>query len=168
MICGVLGVSWHRFLRGKQSSEGKTVNFKVLWDSKMFIAQHQLELIFRLIGSPNQEEIDNIENERWREYTRKAKKCKGKDFDKMFAGSNPLAVDLLKKLLVFDPRKRITVEGALKHEYLKGLHIEEDEPTRGPINPLEFEFEKHKLNGEQLKGIFYLVLHFISTFRSNL
>jgi len=67
-------------------------------------------LIFNLIGTPTKDEIDQIENERWRGYTRKTKKCKKKDFDKMFAGSNPLAVDLLKKLLVFDPKKRITVE----------------------------------------------------------
>jgi mitogen-activated protein kinase 1/3 len=105
-------------------------------------------LIFNLVGTPTKDEINQIENERWREYTRKAKKCRGKDFDKLFAGSNPLAIDLLKKLLVFDPKKRISVEGALKHPYLKGLHIEEDEPTRGPINPIEFEFEKYKLNGE--------------------
>ena len=74
----------------------------------------------------------------------------------MFPDSNPLAVDLLSKLLVFDPKKRITVTEALKHSYLKGLHIEEDEPTRTPINPIEFEFEKYKLNGEQLKGILFL------------
>ena len=70
----------------------------------------------------------------------------------MFPDSNPLAIDLLQKLLVFDPKKRITVEQALKHGYLKGLHTEEDEPTRTPINPIEFEFERYKLNGEQLKG----------------
>ena len=77
---------------------------------------------------------------------------KGTDFETYFRGQGSQAVDLLKKMLVIDPKKRITVEQALEHEYLKGLHIEEDEPTHDPINPIEFEFENHKLNGEQLKG----------------
>jgi mitogen-activated protein kinase 1/3 len=55
---------------------------------------------------------------------------------------------LLKRLLVFDPKKRITVNEALNHPYLEGLHIEDDEPTRDKVNQLEFEFEKHRLNGE--------------------
>jgi len=53
---------------------------------------------------------------------------------------------------VFDPKKRITVGEALEHPYLEGLHIEDDEPTREKVNQLEFEFESHRLNGEQLKG----------------
>jgi len=36
-------------------------------------------------------------------------------------------LDLLKKLMVFDPAKRITVEEALKHPYLAALHFPEDE-----------------------------------------
>ena len=110
-------------------------------------------MIFDLIGTPTKEEIKAVENEKWRDFCRKAKKRSGKDFKRMFPDANPLAVDLLEKLLVFDPKKRLSVGQALKHEYLKGLHIEEDEPTREPINPLEFEFEKHRLNGEQLKGM---------------
>ena len=37
------------------------------------------------------------------------------------------AIDLLKKLLTFDPTKRITVEEALNHPYLQALHCPEDE-----------------------------------------
>lgn len=37
------------------------------------------------------------------------------------------AIDLLKKLLMFDPSKRITVEEALNHPYLQALHCPEDE-----------------------------------------
>jgi serine/threonine protein kinase len=66
----------------------------------------------------------------------------------VFPDSSPYAIDLLEKLFRFDPDKRITVEEALKHEYLSGLHIESDEPTRDLINPAEFEFEKYRLNSE--------------------
>ena len=107
-----------------------------------------MELIFDLIGTPTKDEIKAIENEKWRDWVWKSKKKAGKNFNTIFPDSNPLAIDLLKKLLVFDPKKRLTVVDALKHDYLKGLHIEDDEPTRDPINPIEFEFEKHRLNGE--------------------
>jgi mitogen-activated protein kinase 1/3 len=67
-------------------------------------------LIFDLIGTPTKDELKNIENDKWREFARKAKKRKSQDFDKFFPKSNPLAIDLLKKCLVFDPNKRFNVE----------------------------------------------------------
>lgn len=38
-----------------------------------------------------------------------------------------MAIDLLTKLLEFDPAKRITVEEALAHPYLNAYHDEDDE-----------------------------------------
>lgn len=40
--------------------------------------------------------------------------------------ANPLAIDLLDKMLQFDPSKRVTVEQALAHPYLSQLHCPED------------------------------------------
>lgn len=45
--------------------------------------------------------------------------------------ANPLAIDLLNKLLEFDPAKRITVEEALAHPYLSAYHDEDDEVSKG-------------------------------------
>jgi len=56
-------------------------------------------------------------------------KSSGKDLSVLFKDLNPVAVDLIKKMLIFDPKKRITVEDALKHEYLSKLHVQEDEPS---------------------------------------
>jgi len=109
-----------------------------------------------LIGTPTTDEIEDISSKEWSYFVQKCKKRLGKDFSKVFSKGTPLAIDMLKKLLVFDPKKRITVNEALAHEYLAELHIEDDEPEREePISPLEFEFESHKLNGEQLKGTYF-------------
>lgn len=58
---------------------------------------------------------------------------------------NPLAVDLIKQMLKFDPAERITVEKALKHPFLANLHQEEDEPTGEPVSPFDFDFELYSL-----------------------
>lgn len=46
-------------------------------------------------------------------------KREGKDFTQIFKGADHLAVDLLKKMLVFDPSERISIVDALAHPYLK-------------------------------------------------
>ena len=38
-----------------------------------------------------------------------------------------IAIDLMEKMLVFNPRKRLSVEDCLKHPYLKALHNEAQE-----------------------------------------
>lgn len=40
----------------------------------------------------------------------------------------PSAIDLLEKMLVFDPRKRITATESLAHEYVSPYHDPTDEP----------------------------------------
>ena len=49
-----------------------------------------------------------------------------KKWENKFPKANPLAIDLLDKLLKFDPDQRITAEEALKHEYLSKIYDEED------------------------------------------
>ena len=50
-------------------------------------------------------------------------------FRSLFPEANPKAIDLMEKMLQFDPRKRITVEEALKHPYLAALHDASAEPS---------------------------------------
>ncbi|KAF5965767.1 mitogen-activated kinase [Fusarium coicis] len=73
----------------------------------------------------------------------------------LFPGKDSL--DLLEKLLAFNPIKRITVEEALKNPYLEPYHDPEDEPTAPPIPEEFFDFDKHKdnLSKEHLKQLIY-------------
>lgn len=78
-------------------------------------------------------------------------------FRTLFPKTSDLALDLLEKLLAFNPVKRITVEEALKHPYLEPYHDPDDEPTAPPIPEEFFDFDKHKdnLSKEQLKQLIY-------------
>jgi len=123
----------------------------------------QLELIIDVFGNPTDEEINSIPKEKSRKFMKSLPKKQPKSFEALFSQANPLALDLLKKLMVFDPVKRITVEEALKHPYLAALHFPEDEPIAENVPAAEFEFEKYPLSLAQLKDLVYeeiLLYHF--------
>ncbi|XP_039117880.1 mitogen-activated protein kinase homolog MMK1-like [Dioscorea cayenensis subsp. rotundata] len=63
------------------------------------------------------------------------------------------AIDLVEKMLTFNPSQRITVEDALAHPYFASLHDTSDEPVC--MKPFSFDFEKHVLTGEHVKELIY-------------
>ena len=89
--------------------------------------KNQIELIIDYFGTPTEEEINNVPKEKNRKLLKSFPKRKAKNMEMVFTHANPLAIDLLKKLLTFDPLKRISVDEALCHPYLKALHSEDDE-----------------------------------------
>jgi hypothetical protein len=58
-------------------------------------------------------------------------------------------------MLTFDPLKRITVEEALRHPFLKDLHYEDDEPTTEQVSAFDFDFEIYDLKPEEYKDLIY-------------
>ncbi len=51
------------------------------------------------------------------------------NFRNMYPDATPKSIDLMERMLQFDPRKRITVEEALQHPYLAQLHDPASEPS---------------------------------------
>lgn len=72
-------------------------------------------------------------------YIRSLPKMPQIPFENLYPRATPLAIDLLTKLLAFDPAKRITVEEALAHPYLAAYHDEDDEPTHSQTFDFSFE-----------------------------
>ena len=63
--------------------------------------------------------------------------------------ANPLALDLLDRMLVFNPHKRISVDEALAHPYLKTLHNVKTESECK--RTFDFEFEKNEMTKEVIQ-----------------
>jgi serine/threonine protein kinase len=51
---------------------------------------------------------------------------KKRSFSSFFPQMDEQALDLVRKMLVFNPKNRITVEEALAHPYLKDFHNAEE------------------------------------------
>jgi serine/threonine protein kinase len=124
-------------------------------------SNHQCELIFNLIGTPTEHDIATVPNPRSKEKILRFTPRRGKAFEMVFRDANPHAIDLLKKMLTFDPTRRISVEEALEHPYLAELHFPTDEPTTSKVSRFDFEFERHVMTMRELKDLIYdeILLH---------
>jgi len=121
---------------------------KPLFPGKDYI--HQLKLIIQVLGSPAEEDLAFISSDKARSYIKGLPYQPRVPFTKLYPNANPLAVDLLEKMLVFNPKKRITVEQALRHPYLGSLHDESVEPASEGF--FEFDFEDdQKLKEDELR-----------------
>ncbi|MBE7180227.1 MAG: hypothetical protein INR71_03295 [Terriglobus roseus] len=96
----------------------------------------QLNQILHYLGTPNEETLSRIGSPRAQEYVRNLPYMQKVSFAALFRGANPDALDLLDKLLAFDPSSRISVEQALEHRYLQIWHDASDEP----VCPTTFDF----------------------------
>ncbi|XP_045101649.1 mitogen-activated protein kinase p38b-like isoform X3 [Portunus trituberculatus] len=112
----------------------------------------QLNLIMELLGTPPQEYLNRITSESARNYIRSLPHMRKKDFRQVFRGANPLAVDLLEKMLELDSERRITAVQALAHPYLAQYADPSDEPDSEPYDQ---SFEDMELPTEKWKELVY-------------
>jgi len=110
----------------------------------------QMQVIFDIIGSPTEEEIAKITDEKARKYLRNLPQRKKKNLKRMFPGIDKYADDLLIKLLMFDVDKRITVNQALEHPYLKAVRDPAHERAKKPVT---FSFESAQLGSRKLREL---------------
>ncbi|KAG0738143.1 hypothetical protein G6F23_009900 [Rhizopus arrhizus] len=99
----------------------------------------QLNQILGILGTPDEETLCRVGSERAQVYIRSLPRMPRIPFENLYPRANPTAIDLLNKLLEFDPSKRITVEEALAHPYLSAYHDEDDEPTHNQTFDFSFE-----------------------------
>jgi len=118
--------------------------------------QHQLQLIITFTGSPGNEELVKISNDKCRRFIESLPNTTEQDIGDSFRDASPDAVHFLHSTLQFDPDKRISVANALKHEYLAQLSCPDDEPIRAPLDTSDFEFERRKITIKALREELFL------------
>jgi len=114
----------------------------------------QLELIFSILGSPSEEDLKFITNPRAVSWIQRLKKFPKIPFSRVYSGVNPMAIDLLEKMLVFNPKKRISVDAALQHPYLGAMRDVTMEKTCGK----NFQFEHdndHGMSKSKLRSLLW-------------
>ncbi|XP_059660646.1 mitogen-activated protein kinase 3-like [Cornus florida] len=126
------------------------MNRKPLFPGKDHV--HQFRLLTELLGTPTESDLGFVRNEGSRKYIRQLPQHPRQQLAKVFPHIGPLAIDLMDKMLTFDPAKRITVEEALAHPYLANIHDRDDEPVCP--EPFSFDFEQ-ALGEEQMKDMIY-------------
>ncbi|KAK8453187.1 hypothetical protein SEVIR_5G243100v4 [Setaria viridis] len=116
---------------------------------------HQLDLMTDLLGTPSMDTISRVRNEKARRYLSSMRKKEPIPFSQKFPNADPLALDLLQRLLAFDPKDRPTAEQALAHPYFKSLAKVEREPSCQPITKMEFEFERRRVTKEDIRELIF-------------
>ena len=88
----------------------------------------QLSVIFGVIGTPSADDIAAIGKAN--EYITALGKIRPKKgLKERFPSADPSAIDLLEKMLKFNPERRCTADEALDHEFFRGVRRKEMERT---------------------------------------
>uniref|UniRef100_A0A2K5U104 mitogen-activated protein kinase n=1 Tax=Macaca fascicularis TaxID=9541 RepID=A0A2K5U104_MACFA len=94
----------------------------------------QLKRIMEVVGTPSPEVLAKISSEHARTYIQSLPPMPQKDLSSIFHGANPLAIDLLGRMLVLDSDQRVSAAEALAHAYFSQYHDPEDEPEAEPYD----------------------------------
>ncbi|EQC34427.1 CMGC/MAPK protein kinase [Saprolegnia diclina VS20] len=117
----------------------------------------QLHLIMNALGVPTDDELYFVTNMRARKFMNTEYHTRGREplkpLKALFADIAPDALDLLEKMLVLDPNKRIRVDDALAHPYFASIRQVEDETVAPSV--FDFDFEKEDLNKRRLQELIW-------------
>ncbi|XP_057818183.2 mitogen-activated protein kinase 3 isoform X2 [Cryptomeria japonica] len=79
-----------------------------------------LNEIFNVIGTPCWKDIESIPSHKWRKYLKSLPGKVGK-LNETLGNIDKEALDLLSRMLCFDPTRRCTAKEALNHQYFKNM-----------------------------------------------
>jgi len=110
----------------------------------LFPGEHYIDQINKIIevcGTPDTDTMALITNDYARKYVSEIPFKQRIPFNMLIKYANPLAIDLLEKMLEFNPKKRIPAEKALLHPYFEGYHDPADESVFKGV--MDFSFENN-------------------------
>ncbi|KAL0718665.1 hypothetical protein Bca4012_067988 [Brassica carinata] len=115
---------------------------------------NQIKLIINILGSQREEDLEFIDNPKAKRYIESLPYSLGISFSRLYPNANVLAIDLLQKMLVLDPSKRISVAEALQHPYMAPLYDPNvNPPAQVPID-LDVD-EDEDLGAEMIRELMW-------------
>lgn len=129
---------------------------EMLSNRPIFPGKHyldQLNHILGILGSPSNEDLSCIRNEKARSYLQSLPFKPKIPWTRLYPNAHAQALDLLEKMLSFNPQLRIKVEDALAHPYFEQYYDPQDEPIAQ--EPFKFDMELDDLPKEELKQLIY-------------
>jgi mitogen-activated protein kinase 1/3 len=116
-------------------------------------SQDQLSIIFSVLGTPKEDDFEFVTDAKAIDYLRSFPFKKPVDLQELYPAATAEALDLLRKMLQFNPKKRINIEDSINHPFLSKIRDKSREiASNGPII-LEFEKEG-ELTAERLRELF--------------
>lgn len=92
---------------------------------------NQLERILKYIPQPSKADIDSIQSHYGPSVIERASSGPKKSLDDLVPHTTKESLDLLRRLLQFNPNKRITAEESLTHPYVISFHNSKEEIVKG-------------------------------------
>ncbi|KAF8336532.1 mitogen activated protein kinase Tmk3 [Cantharellus anzutake] len=114
---------------------------------------NQFSIITELLGTPPDDVIESIASENTLRFVQSLPKRERVPFRNKFKNTDEDALDLLEKMLVFDPHKRINATEALSHSYVAPYHDPTDEPVAA--EPFDWSFNDADLPVDTWKVMMY-------------
>lgn len=119
----------------------------------------QLCVIIEVLGYPSKEDLEFVKDKEVLGFIKNMPPYKPINLIEKYPAADKDALDLLKKMLVFNPSKRITVQQCLAHPYLQETRRKSSETTS--IKEVSLEFEKEgDLLDDRLRELFSEEINF--------
>ena len=124
----------------------------------------QLNVIFDIIGTPSEEERSFVTDTKALEYMKTFTTRPRVDFKELYPSSGKDGIDLINKMLVFNPYFRITVQEAMAHPFFDGTRDKTKEIVAA--EPIVLSFEKEgELDAPRLRELFVEEIKYYKSLR---
>lgn len=119
-------------------------------------ARQQFALILNVTGKPSRDVIERTGDQRLSEYMDSLPNLPPTSLSALYRSASPGAIDLLGRLLAFDPNERITAADALALPYFDEYRHLGLGATTTPLEERHFRFERTRLTTLEMRQEFML------------